>query len=198
MQRSQVGTGRTARKADEEMSLPIVQGTCGYCLQSFERGSCVVPRYCSATCARREENRRRRAGADWDRSSRCCAECGESYVPEKWNQRYCSAGCKRRRERRDCPSWSRWKRRSYEQLRDRRIRAGLKQERVELPVVAERDGWCCHLCGGAVTRRDWSMDHLVPISAGGEHTYANVALAHQTCNSRRGARPLVKGVGRAH
>ena len=30
-----------------------------------------------------------------------------------------------------------------------------------------------------------SIDHLIPISAGGGYTWANVAIAHKRCNSQR-------------
>lgn len=52
--------------------------------------------------------------------------------------------------------------------------------------IAERDGWKCHICGKRVTKKNWSLDHLVPLSKGGSHTPENVALAHRICNSRRG------------
>lgn len=52
--------------------------------------------------------------------------------------------------------------------------------------IAERDHWRCHICHKLVTRRNWSLDHLVPLCANGSHTKDNVALAHRRCNSRRG------------
>lgn len=52
--------------------------------------------------------------------------------------------------------------------------------------IAERDGWICHICHTKVTRETWSLDHLIPISKGGQHTPENVALAHMVCNARRG------------
>ncbi len=64
--------------------------------------------------------------------------------------------------------------------------------------LGERDGWVCHLCLGAVDRTlpyldvmAGTRDHLVPVSRGGDDSPANLALAHRSCNSRRGARPLV-------
>jgi 5-methylcytosine-specific restriction endonuclease McrA len=59
-------------------------------------------------------------------------------------------------------------------------------ESIKLEVLAVRDNWICHLCKKKVTRRTWSHDHLVPLSKGGDHTYINVALAHQRCNSKMG------------
>ena len=54
-------------------------------------------------------------------------------------------------------------------------------------VIAERDRWTCHICHKRVTRKNWSLDHLNPLSKGGSHTPENVALAHRRCNSKRGA-----------
>lgn len=32
---------------------------------------------------------------------------------------------------------------------------------------------------------DRSLDHILPISVGGQHSYANTRLTHTTCNVRR-------------
>jgi 5-methylcytosine-specific restriction endonuclease McrA len=60
-------------------------------------------------------------------------------------------------------------------------------EDIDILIVAERDHWKCHICLKIVTKKNWSIDHLIPLSKGGNHTYENVALAHRSCNSRRGA-----------
>jgi 5-methylcytosine-specific restriction endonuclease McrA len=54
--------------------------------------------------------------------------------------------------------------------------------------IAQRDNWRCHMCGRKVTQRTWSIDHLIPLSKGGNHTRRNVALAHFKCNASRGNR----------
>jgi 5-methylcytosine-specific restriction endonuclease McrA len=58
-------------------------------------------------------------------------------------------------------------------------------ELFSLDYIFWRDKGKCHLCRKKVKREDASMDHLVPVSLGGEHTRANVALAHLSCNSRK-------------
>lgn len=58
--------------------------------------------------------------------------------------------------------------------------------------IAERDGWRCHLCGEKVTRKNWSLDHLVPLSKGGAHSRENVAVAHYLCNVRRNNRGVAQ------
>lgn len=60
--------------------------------------------------------------------------------------------------------------------------------------LGERDGWTCHLCrksvkcvgGTAHEPFGATVDHLIPIAAGGEHVWSNVALAHRRCNISRG------------
>lgn len=54
--------------------------------------------------------------------------------------------------------------------------------------VFERDGWRCGLCGGHVEPEDASLDHVVPLSKGGEHSYANTQCTHWKCNNTKGAK----------
>lgn len=72
-------------------------------------------------------------------------------------------------------------------IRRRRMKVATQIEPVDIRVVARRDGWRCGICAGVVTKKTWSLDHIVPLSRGGAHTYANVVLAHHLCNSKRGA-----------
>src|SRR5262245_26814566 len=51
--------------------------------------------------------------------------------------------------------------------------------------ILARDGYVCHLCG---QHRADSVDHLVPRSRGGTNEDSNLAAAHLSCNSARGAR----------
>jgi 5-methylcytosine-specific restriction endonuclease McrA len=57
-------------------------------------------------------------------------------------------------------------------------------------LVYERDGGMCGICGEEIRMSDFTMDHIIPISKGGGHVYANVHSAHRACNVRRGNRPL--------
>lgn len=72
--------------------------------------------------------------------------------------------------------------------------AGVEWEVISIFTVAERDGWMCGICGGAVPQR-WSednrkpmpsLDHIVPIHHGGPHLYSNVQLTHLFCNLSKG------------
>lgn len=78
-------------------------------------------------------------------------------------------------------------RRSYENARRAR-KSGNFVENVDLATLWERDGGICHICKQPAERWNWHMDHVVPISRGGEHSYANTAVSHPGCNLRKGDR----------
>lgn len=62
-------------------------------------------------------------------------------------------------------------------------------EPIDSSVVFDRDGGLCGICRHPVERNErWDVDHVVPLSKGGAHSYANVQLAHSTCNKRKSAK----------
>jgi 5-methylcytosine-specific restriction endonuclease McrA len=79
---------------------------------------------------------------------------------------------------------------AYKKRRDALLRGASSGEIITHAFVAARDNWRCHICGGRVTRKNWSLDHLIPVSQGGPHSLANVSLAHRRCNSKRGVSAL--------
>jgi hypothetical protein len=112
-----------------------------------------------------------------------CEDCGRPHTtPTAFN---CGV-CKRCQKRR--------KRRLYgENHRQRARHFGVRYEHVDAQRVFERDRWCCQLCGRKVNRAvkyphpDYpSLDHVIPMSRGGDHGYANVQCAHFLCNSTKG------------
>ncbi|WP_166790755.1 HNH endonuclease [Cryobacterium mannosilyticum] len=77
---------------------------------------------------------------------------------------------------------------------ERRARAEAKIDRFDPLEVYERDEWMCQICGAEVNREvlypdSWSatLDHIVPLSRGGNHTRENSALAHLYCNLKKSA-----------
>jgi 5-methylcytosine-specific restriction endonuclease McrA len=55
-------------------------------------------------------------------------------------------------------------------------------EYVDRLVVFERDGGICGICAEPVEREDFHLDHVIPLSKGGAHSYENVQVAHPPCN----------------
>jgi hypothetical protein len=79
----------------------------------------------------------------------------------------------------------------YKRATDARRRSSIELTQVEhvsTLKVAKRDGWTCSICHEPVSRSTWSIDHVIPLSKGGPHTYDNVRLAHRLCNSIKGNR----------
>lgn len=86
------------------------------------------------------------------------------------------------------------KRRDYARLRRAlKLSGGQPVERIDTAAVMERDHWICGICENRILRsRRWpdrlsaSMDHVIPLSLGGGHTYENIQAAHLGCNMAKG------------
>lgn len=57
--------------------------------------------------------------------------------------------------------------------------------------IFERDKFLCHHCGKLLTRFSATIDHLQPVSEGGDNSYGNLVTSCLQCNSQRGAQPLM-------
>jgi 5-methylcytosine-specific restriction endonuclease McrA len=114
-------------------------------------------------------------------------------------QRYCSARCRSRNGNRKPAS------RDARRNADYRRRARKKDAfvaNVYRREIWERDGFTCQLCGDpldmdAVGHNPAvepynplapTIDHIIPLAAGGTHEPANVQSAHFICNSVKGDR----------
>jgi 5-methylcytosine-specific restriction endonuclease McrA len=77
----------------------------------------------------------------------------------------------------------------------RRVREGVRAERIDPIKVFQRDGWLCHMCGihtpsslrGTYQPNAPELDHVVPLALGGEHTWINVKCSCRKCNGEKGA-----------
>lgn len=76
--------------------------------------------------------------------------------------------------------------------RQRAKKYGVRAVHIRPKDIFERDGWICHVCG-ELTLKDGpsdhplaaTLDHIIPLSAGGTHTPGNVKTAHFKCNVER-------------
>ena len=66
---------------------------------------------------------------------------------------------------------------------------------IDIAVLYIRDKGICSLCHKTVKQAlHWpdpmsaTMDHIIPLTKGGEHSWKNVALAHFICNTRKNNR----------
>ena len=57
--------------------------------------------------------------------------------------------------------------------------------------IFERDKYLCYKCGKQLTRFSATLDHIQPVSKGGDNSFDNLVTACLHCNSRRGAQPIM-------
>lgn len=122
------------------------------------------------------------------RSFSFCHECG-SIMYE--NRKYCSEKCRKAVNNR--------------RKKDKRLRKikDIKKENITLKELYKRDSGVCWICGGVCDYDDFtkdekgsfiaghnypSIDHVHPLSKGGQHTWNNVKLAHFYCNTLKSAK----------
>jgi len=176
------------RASSLRVSYTITKCKCAICGVCFE-GATIAAKYCSDDCRIDGAYRRVVANDNIGRSPRPCEVCGEMFTTTYGDKRskYCSAECGRKSDA------------------SRAVRKAAKLRRrcavVEIvnPIeVFKRDGWRCRLCGvktpskmrGTYEPNAPELDHIIPIAAGGEHSYRNTQCACRKCNGAKGATPL--------
>lgn len=155
---------------------PIDIHPCRRCGRLFTRVGRV---FCSSDC---------RAYIPSQPVTRDCTECGAPHTTLNANNQGRCKKCQRRSTARAArQKWGRGH-------RARARRYGVEYEPINRVKVYKRDAWRCGLCGRKVSPNlksphplSPSLDHVVPMSLGGGHVYANVQLAHFICNSMKGA-----------
>lgn len=129
------------------------------------------------------------ASAAWRGTSRECRQCGEAFAVLHKHQVFCGPDCAARAHN------ARPERLGRAHVR-RALHFGCRIEAVNKLRVFERDGWRCRLCGvdaprelmGTVSGNAPELDHDVPLSRGGAHSYANTQLLCSCCNRQKGDR----------
>ena len=149
--------------------------------------------------AERQEEKRRKTEAFWGQKfqqvsfqMRQCKECGAFFIGGRSS--YCSEDCKRKHINRK---------------HDKRLdRAKRIDKSISLKKLYKRDRGICWICGGKCDYKDYtkdenghfivganypSIDHVYPLSRGGNHEWNNVRLAHHYCNTLKNDKVVAYG-----
>ena len=78
-------------------------------------------------------------------------------------------------------------------VRRAKVRGAKVGERVLLSKLVKRDGMRCHWCGEQTTREvghknKATIDHVIALAQGGEHSMANCVVACSQCNIHKGTK----------
>lgn len=177
-------SARQAERARAQAEQARTSLSCHWCCGDYVATSRPMHRrFCSSDCSKAAAAHARRVGAV-DRSHLpICLRCGErtQCPPALFGFPMCT----------QC--------RAADLENENRIKSLARRgvvsvgDDITVTELGQRDGWRCHICGKRVNpdvawpnRTAGTIDHLVPIVAGGSHTWDNVALAHARCNSSRG------------
>ena len=135
-------------------------------------------------CAR--ARRRRQPSIECPKWSAQCAVCAVTFLADKRRSLHCSA---------ECSAVAVRKQKLDHAARRRVLVQSQFVETVDRLIVFERDEWMCGLCGDDIDPdlchphpMSASLDHIVPLSRGGDHSYDNSQAAHLRCNCSKGAR----------
>lgn len=127
---------------------------------------------------------------------RYCRQCGKEFYANRHQYLFCSEECRKRLQNKQ-----------HEIKRRIKIKTALVDNDITLDKLIVRDKNKCWLCGGKTDRTDRtvlegglykagpthpSIDHVIPLAKGGEHSWNNVRLAHFRCNSLRGASMIIE------
>jgi 5-methylcytosine-specific restriction endonuclease McrA len=119
---------------------------------------------------------------------RFCVICGKKFITCKKRMLTCSKECSKKRYSVT---------RGPQNARQKARANGVYYEPVNPLKVFKRDGWKCQQCGkklniknrGTIMDDAPELDHILPWSQGGEHSYKNTQLLCRKCNQEKGATP---------
>ena len=138
-------------------------------------------RYCSDTC---KGKARRITSVDLERS---CAICEKAFTTKISNQKFCSAECRGESRARSLRVG-----RVGDTNRRRCKKFGGNYEHLDPKKVFERDMGICQICMSPVDDNAVfpdplvaTLDHIVPLSRGGNHEMSNIRLTHWSCNRKK-------------
>lgn len=130
--------------------------------------------------------------------TKCCDECNETFKATHMNQILCKS-CRKKRENR------------RKELKRRKIHLnGEVDTSISLEKLIHKEKNLCYLCGGECNSNDFAIDdkgsfivgpnyptieHIIPISKGGTHTWDNVKLAHHYCNTMKRDKEVLQDSG---
>lgn len=152
---------------------------CKQCDKLFTKKGTVIKNFCSIQCTKDRRLEISRQSKVFKLKDYLCKVCKIQYKGK-------CPGC--------CLECSKKKIKMWNKAHNKKRRAALRTVAVHAVVdtkVFERDKWKCKICGVKVQKdfiyRDDAaeLDHIVPVSLGGPHSYSNTQTACRKCNQEK-------------
>lgn len=185
---------------------------CATCSKLFEsRKACKsrTPKYCSSKCY-----------GESIKIHKYCIVCGNEIIvnnASKIHRKYCSLECsgaarqnkpltnqwrlalsagRRKSERCKGPNLYNWKggdenRRQYNTKRYHERRALGAMDKTYLKILFVLQKRKCYYCGGDISHLK-AIEHLIPVSRGGDNSWINLVYSCRSCNSKKHDKTLAE------
>lgn len=156
-------------------------------------------RFCSEVCARRDRyknnkkeillrDKKRKLTTIYGTTIRNCNVCNKEYdFLKQGSGKFCSDVCQDKNKK--------YAKKAFGHTHRKRARFyGVIYTSVNKNKVFARDKWTCKICGIKTPMRNMGkqldnspeLDHVIPLSKGGPHTYTNVQCSCRQCNIMKG------------
>jgi 5-methylcytosine-specific restriction endonuclease McrA len=174
---------RANREAKRKARVPrTFQASCPTCGRSFITSITNPAVMCSRTCVHTSRVGVKVNGPLYEHA---CGDCGSTFSTQRRKGNRCRL-CRKRYIQR------------VKQAVKRARRMDARRESIDPLMVFTRDKWTCQLCGCATPKKlrgkhvssSPEIDHILPLSRGGSHTWDNVQCSCRACNQSKHARFL--------
>lgn len=175
---------------------------CGKTFKTIYKDKKCCSRKCSYEKLKKMINQRQKdfKKINYKKSSFKCLECGKEVIKEYGDYRtvFCSLKCSNKHNRR------------LRRYLKRTNGNGQVDSSISLDKLYTKSNGICAICCKQCDYSDYvvypdgtivvggtypSIDHMIPLSKGGTHTWDNVQLSHRDCNSSKGNRYTTKENG---
>lgn len=152
---------------------------CEQCAKLFTKRGIAIKRFCSNECLTNRRLEISRKSKIWKLKDYNCKICNKEYKGKAIGS---------------CPECKKKKHRIANKAQKKKRHLSLRTVAIQSVVdikVFERDKWRCKICGVKlqkefIYRHDAAeVDHIVPISLGGPHSYSNTQAACRKCNQEK-------------
>lgn len=180
--KSRVAAGERRNSYPKPQPKPLGQYDCEQCCSRYTAAAgSMGNRFCSGRCRDLWHLARKAAELSARLHPVPCPCCSTVFKPAHPLQRYCKRKCEKKVQNSN---------------KNHRRRTAVAGGKVNPFAVFARDGWKCKACGvdtprdkrGMTSNDAPELDHIVPLSKGGAHSYENTQCLCRGCNRSKGAK----------